>query len=393
MHTFTQYLAEAEEVHTTGHPIHLADHLLKGNITSALAHTDAITDRFNNKNTKGKNVFSLKVDGGISTIAGMDQDGKLMVGYKSGTMIHHDEDSIEKHAKPYHKKIFKQVLNSLRGMKNLKRGTAFQADVINAPDHEEPTVRPNAITYKAKPGHLYLGVHSQYAISKSGANIIKTSDVPDLSQLRGEGVHTPNLNFHPKMNFSLSSDRHHKIKTHRDKAERAMASEGTTEFFQGLSADKGKESKKFNAMIQSYAHHTARTTGEMSVDGLHEFANAHVHRKNQKTGEYVTKTESNRAATEEHHSNLINDNREHFENLVTAHNSLTTVTNEFANVLRNHGHNFPDVQVRANKYYGEHEGMVSTLPDHGMSKIVRRGPKGFQQANAESAKERFGSTP
>ena len=288
------------------------------------------------------------------------------------------------------------LLSSASKMKNLKRGTAFQADVLHTPEHHDQGSNhgappehadsihtPNTISYKTShPGKMSIAVHGQFSVA--GDSITRTSNVPDMDQLKGEGVHTPNLHVHKKMNLSLSKDRHHDINQHIDDARRSMGSEGTTEFAQGLSQDTSTMGLKFNRMLQGYTNHSARTTGEVSVDGLHTFMQGHVEKRKVKDGL--------KAEELANHTKIINDNKHHFTNMLNAHNSLTSVTNEVTNALRNNASNF-SLTPTPNTHYSEHEGLVSSLEGHTPVKFVRRGEQGFSRANKASGEERFGSTP
>tara|TARA_Y100000004_G_C8632321_1_gene293444 strand:- start:36 stop:512 length:477 start_codon:yes stop_codon:yes gene_type:complete len=158
-----------------------------------------------------------------------------------------------------------------------------------------------------------------------------------------------------------------------------MGSEGTAEFAQSL-----PQNKKFSTMIQAYSNHSARTDGKVSVDGLRTFMQGHVEKRKVSDGLKAKELES--------HTNLINDNEHHFTNILNAHNSLTSVTNEVSNALRNNASNF-SLTPKPNKHYSEHEGLVSSLEGHTPVKFVRRGEQGFSRANKASGEERFGSTP
>ena len=378
MRGFTEYIQYmTEDVQTTGHLTHLSDLVLSGNHESAFAHVDATTKRFNNSVTKGHDL-SLKADGGMSVIVGRDRAGDHFVSYKSGKERHYRHDSIAKTGKQHMIDTLSPLLSGASKMKSLKPGTAFQADVLHTPEHSDSTHTPNTISYKTShPGKLSIAVHGQFAVA--GDSITRTSNVPDLSQLKGEGVHTPNLHVHKKMNLSLSDDRHHDINQHMRDARRSMGSEGTAEFAQSL-----PQNKKFSAMMQAYSNHSARTDGKVSVDGLRTFMKGHVEKRKVSGGLKAKELDS--------HTSLINDNENHFTNMLSAHNSLTSVTNEVTNALRNNASNF-SLTPKANKHYSEHEGLVSSLEGHTPVKFVRRGEQGFSRANKASGEERFGSTP
>ena len=179
--------------------------------------------------------------------------------------------------------------------------------------------------------------------------------------------------------MNLSKDRHHDINQHMSDARRSMGSEGTAEFAQSL-----PQNKKFSTMVQAYSNNSARTDGKVSVDGLRTFMQGHVEKRKVSDGLRAKELES--------HTNLINDNEHHFTNMLNAHNSLTSVTNEVSNSLRNNASNF-SLTPKGNKHYSEHEGLVSSLEGHTPVKFVRRGEQGFSRANKASGEERFGSTP
>ena len=80
----------------------------------------------------------------------------------------------------------------------------------------------------------------------------------------------------------------------------------------------------------------------------------------------------------ESHMQKIEDNREHFDSLFSAHNNLTDVKHHMTQHLRNHHDSF-DIRPHREE---EHEGIVANSNSTGTTaKFVPEGPEGFAAKN------------
>jgi len=149
---------------TTGHLEHVGDYLYHGDPHVALKHMDAMHNRFKGKMTKGHEP-SLKIDGGMSIVAGRHHDGTHFVRTKHGNenVTFTSEDDIHKTGKEHYVKHLVPLLRHVKNM-NIKPGRAFQADLVHHGD-DGGTAKPNTITYKVKKGkNLTLAAHSEYSL-------------------------------------------------------------------------------------------------------------------------------------------------------------------------------------------------------------------------------------
>lgn len=158
---------------TTGHLEHVADYIFHGDPSVALKHMDAMHNRFKGKTTKGHEA-SLKIDGGMSVVAGRHHDGTHFVRTKHGSedVTFTSEADIHKTGKEHYVKHLVPLLRHVSTMK-IKPGHAFQADLVHheAEGGSSETAKPNTITYKVKKGkRLTIAAHSQYMLPKPGEN-------------------------------------------------------------------------------------------------------------------------------------------------------------------------------------------------------------------------------
>lgn len=156
---------------TTGHLEHVGDYLYHGDPHVALKHMTAMHNRFKGKMTKGHEP-SLKIDGGMSVVAGRHHDGTHFVRTKHGAedVTFTSEADIHKTGKEHYVKHLVPLLRHVSTM-NIKPGHAFQADLIHhdGEGHASDTAKPNTITYKLKRGKkLTIAAHSQYVLPKPG---------------------------------------------------------------------------------------------------------------------------------------------------------------------------------------------------------------------------------
>lgn len=158
-----------KKVAHTGHLEHVSDMVFHGDPHEAIRHMEAMHSRLQNRHVKGHS-SSLKVDGGMSVIVGRDHDGKHFVRSKhgDGTMFKEPEH-IHATGKEHYVRDLVPLLHHVRKMKNMKPGTAFQADLVHHGDSSTDVSQPNTIKYKVKKGKsLVLAAHSQYELPKPG---------------------------------------------------------------------------------------------------------------------------------------------------------------------------------------------------------------------------------
>lgn len=396
---FIYSLNEAASHATTGHLEHVGDLLFHGDPHSALEHMHKIHERFQGKSDP-EHKLSLKVDGGMSIVVGRDHTGKHFVGYKTSvdkvkfTSPKQISDFATTEEKPYYNDLI-HVLKRTKGMKKLKPGSAFQADLVHNHDSEEHTdmSQPNAIKYRPPKGKkLMIATHSQYSVGEDG-KLTKVGDTPDLSQLEEKHTHAPSLSIHDGINLSAPKKSHEKIQYHLSQAKKYLDG-GTAQFAKKIHS--GELHKNLHDFVTNYSNNMARTSGVRSVSTMKKHVETMRSKeiekakkeaaKNDKKFEPEGKKAQNIHAKHDAFHSIINDHEDHFNKLFQAHNHITQAKHEILDSFRSHEHQF-DVKTHENE---EHEGLVS-VHNGSMAKLVREGPGGFPEKNVANAAKRFGT--
>jgi hypothetical protein len=374
MKTFTKFLTEQTKkpkVETTGHLAHAGDFLYYGNPDHAIHHHEKMFDRLHNNTEDPDHPISLKVDGGMSFLMGKDESGKPFVSYKSAKQKFYSAKDILATGKPHYEKLLIPALYATRKMKSMPAGTAIQADHLFDDRPSKDNYTSNTIPYSS-PGKSHsfgFAPHSQYDVR--GSDLIKVSNEPDHSHFPKDHVYAPKLSFGGKKFTPMSDDRVQKIQQSIGTAKAILNDEGLKTFASTLPDD-----KKFHSALQGYSNHVARTSGVRSTDDLIQHVQKHVNRR--KVSDRLKQKEL------ESHTQKIEDNRQHFDALFSAHNNLTNAKHEMTGHLKDH-HDLFDIRPHRDE---EHEGIVATSNSTGTTaKFVPEGPDGFAAKNAARSAE------
>ena len=378
-------VAEAKEptkkpmIQTTGHMTHIADWSMYGDPLHGLSHMETMADWFDGKETEGHSV-SIKADGGVSVVVGRRHDGTHFISYKSGKKLFHSPDEIDAAGVPW-AEDGKRILAKVQEM-NIKAGTAFQGDVLWAHHGElqDGHARPNTVRYKPTHHPMSIAVHGQYNILDNG-DLIRTSNAPDISQLKHPEVNIPNLQLKAG-SIRLSKTRRKAVRQSLRKARKALTPE-TQEYLKGVS-----QNKDVHKLLQEYMNEVVATTGKRSVDDLRKYI--HEPLSTAVTSSAYKNKATQRNMKEDKRNKLIQDlekhigeNSQHLENLFTHHGHLADAKHHMLDQLKE-THGLHDL-IPGHGH--EHEGLASVL-DGIQAKMTREGPGGFSEQNRARGVER-----
>jgi hypothetical protein len=417
MKKFLLFLAEQTskaKKQLTGHLQHVGDYLFYGEKETdtkkgldvdphrAIRHIESVHHRFKKGKTKKGHQLTLKIDGGMSVAGGMDHNGNHFVGYKGIDGSEHpnafkSEEQIHEYAKANNKPHFaREMIPLLRHVKkmNLKRGEAFQGDIVHNAESHEGHAQPNTIKYKMKKGvNLSLAIHSQHNLDKEG-KFQKQSNYADTKRFSGPGRHIPDLAMDERVKLDLHKDRDAKIKHHIESAKKALTPE-TAKFAKSI-IHGDTTHKKFFEFLQQYSNHEARTSGSRDVDRLRKYVDGHKDAYMNKSAQKKLAPKSHDALKQGLHD-AIDKNEHHLHNLFSAHNHITQASNHLLDQFENHHDQF-DIHLHSDSPYKRHEGVVSSdketkgrnKGDEVQAKLTRQGPDGFSKANKDNEAIRFG---
>jgi len=372
------YFEEAKEttnkpkIETTGHMTHVGDWAMYGDPTLGIRHMKAMKDWFEGKQTEGHTV-SLKADGGVSLVVGRRKDGRHFISYKSGKKLFHSPEEMDAAGVPW-AEDGKKILAKVQEM-NINPGTAFQGDVLwaNRDEFVDGHARPNTVRYKTTHHPMSIAVHGQYEIGDEG-NLTRTSNTPDISQLKHHEVHVPDLQLNPgsvRMSKAQMASVNQSIKN----AEEALTPD-THEYLRNIS-----QNKNLHKFLQEYMNEAVATTGQRSVESLRKYihepmskaitSSAYKHKATQRN----MKEDKRNALIQELESH-INENSHHLERLFAHHQHLADAKHVMLNALRKSQGLHPLQPGEGH----EHEGIVSVL-DGTHAKLTREGEGGFSNQN------------
>ena len=382
-------LTEAtQDAETTGHMTHTEHWSIYGDPEHGLEHAEAMHRFFNGEETEGHSV-SLKADGGVSLVVGRKKDGRHFITYKSGKKHFHSAEEIDAAGVPWAedgKKIFKHVQEM-----NIKPGTAFQGDVLWADrekDIQDDHIRPNTVRYKPTHHSMGIAVHSQYDVDDND-NLIRSTNVPDIKQLKHDDVFVPDLQLKPGQ-IKLTKERNDAVRESLIKAREALTPEAH-EYARSVAAD-----PTIHKFMQEYLNETVATTGKKTVQSLRDYIHRPIFGARTSHGYMEKSTQRSKSdkarealvkkledhISENHHN--IDRLFQHMQHITTAKHHMLDQVNEYRDQMgiKPHGKN-------------EHEGIVSAFRRKiggkfitSLAKLTREGIRGFSALNRRRGVER-----
>lgn len=280
------------------------------------------------------------------------------------------------------------ILKHVQGMQ-MKSGTGFQFDLLHqsdAPTSKKTVAQPNTIHYAIPKGtQLSVAAHSQYSVDKHG-EMKKTSNTPDVSQLQAPGVHAPELAMGKNLKLGMHPNRSKKIHELVSGAKSEMTPE-LAKFAKTLHTGSGHH-PKFHEFHEQYHSHSSRTSGSRSVTEMRAYVDTFTNKKAQQPAKRKTETDAeHKMRVSTHKTELsralhanIDKHEEKFHKIFGIHNQLISAKHHILDQMREHEAQF-QLQTHAGE---EHEGLVSSLPKHGMAKFVREGSAGFPKKNNDN---------
>lgn len=382
--TYFQFISEAAKVHaTTGHLDHVTH--LYADPQATFHHFTNTVNHFEGKKATG--TISQKADGGMSVKAAKLPNGTPVVGYKTGEMFSTPEQ-IAATGKEHYVRSLTPILKHVQSMQ-MKSGTGFQFDLLHqsdAPTSKKTVTQPNTIHYAIPKGtQLSVAAHSQYSVDKHG-EMKKTSNTPDVSQLQAPGVHAPELAMGKNLKLEMHPNRSKKIHELVGDAKSQMTPE-LAKFAKTLHTGSGHH-PKFHEFHEQYHSHSSRTSGVRSVPEMRAYVNTFTNKKAQQPAKRKTETDvEHKMRVSTHKTELsralstnIDKHEEKFHKVFGIHNQLISAKHHILDQMREH-----EAQFQLQTHKGEeHEGLVSSLPKHGMAKFVREGSAGFPKKNNDN---------
>ena len=214
----------------------------------------------------------------------------------------------------------------------------------------------------------------------------KTSNTPDVSQLQAPGVHAPELAMGKNLKLEMHPNRSKKIHELVNDAKSQMTPE-LSKFAKTLHTGSGHH-PKFHEFHEQYHSHSSRTSGVRSVPEMRAYVDTFTNKKAQQPAKRKTETDAeHKMRVSTHKTELsralhanIDKHEEKFHKVFGIHNQLISAKHHILDQMREHEGQF-QLQTHAGE---EHEGLVSSLPKHGMAKFVREGPAGFPKKNNDN---------
>ena len=389
---FLRYLQEAAKPQeVTGHLDHVTH--LYADPQATFKHFTNTVNHFEGKKAAG--TISQKADGGMSVVVG-NHNGKVFVKYKSpGARKHFSHESIATEPKEHMRRMLGHFLTHAQTMP-IQKNTAFQGDLLHqsdAPSSKKTVEKPNTIGYDIPKGHTTsIAAHSQYSVDKDG-EMKKTSNAPDVSQLRGSGVYAPELAMGKNLKLGMHPNRSKKIHELVTDAKSQMTPE-LAKFGKTLHTGAGHH-PKFSAFHEQYHSHSSRTSGSRSVAEMRAYVDNFTNKKAQQPGggkpkkgessaEHKMRLSAHKAELSQALHANIDKHEEKFHKLFGIHNQLISAKHHILDQMREHEGQF-ELQTHAGE---EHEGLVSSITTPGkkehMAKFVREGPTGFPKKNNDN---------
>jgi len=361
MRKFLSFLIEETakpKVETTGHLPRVADLLLYGDHENAARHLEGFHNYMTTGQEDPEQHLSHKIDGGMSIALGKDTDGRHFVAYKSIKKKYYTEDDIDAEGKKHLSDTLKPALLSAMKMRNLKPGSAFQADVLFTKNPGKASFIANAMgtdpVRYVTPTNLNLAFapHSQYKLEDG--NVIRVSGI-DHGQLKSDHAFVPNLNISGVKYNPMEDETSESIRQNIALARTIANDEGYMQFSDRLK-QMGADKDKLHALMMMHTNDAARKTGERTTDNLIDFVRDRVERSAK-----ALKTErgkNDKMAELEGHINFIEENRPHFDAMYRMHQALTDAQH---GLLRHHNDHNDQFPLQAHGDDPEQEGVVSVI--------------------------------
>lgn len=378
-----QLIVEGSEQETTGHMTHIGDWAIYGNPEHALEHAESMHRFLNGEGTEDHSV-SLKADGGESVVFGKRHDGRTFISYKSGKKLFHSPEEIKEAGVPWAEngiKIFKYISEM-----PIEHGTAFQGDVLwTDPSHkQEGHIRPNTVRYVPTEHDMGIAIHSQYTIDPEG-KLKRTSNVPDLQQVKHEKVYAPDLQIKLGQ-IKLTPERNAKVAEALSNARSELTPE-VKSYATSVSPDSNPEMHDF---LQQYLNEVVATTGKRSVESLRSYLHQPIYGSRTSYGfmEKATqrkKSDKARAGVVERIERHINENEGNLEGLFRHMQHISTAKH----IMDDQFHEDRD-KLPALKLFGKserHEGVVHAIGKF-LAKLTKEGINGFSARNRRRGVER-----
>ena len=404
MKTFLSLISLLEEKKAakelTGHLQHVADYLFFGKKEtettqgtpvdphSAITHIENTHHRFAKGKTKTGHQLTLKVDGGMSVVAGRHHDGKHFVAYKGVKTANEaftDHKQIAATGKDHMVRELSPLLDHVKKM-NLQPGTAVQGDIVHNAEKHDGSSQPNTIKYKMDKGvKLSLAVHSEHNIDKKTGAFKKKTNYPETKNMQGKGVHVPDLAMDERVELKLHPDRAKKIE-HHIKSAKALLTPDVVKFSKSI-LDGKTTHPKFHDFLSQYSNYEARTNGSRDVGRMRKHIDAYMGKSAQKK----LSPKSHESLKQGLHDSITN-NEHHLHSMFGVHNHLTQASEHMLDQLGEHGKQF-DIHPHEDSPFKAHEGMVSSYKNKDgvetQAKLTRQGSRGFSAVNQVEAAKRF----
>lgn len=379
MRSFKSFLREESgDDSKLKHITHVEDHILH-NGSEGFGHAVGALNQVVNHIKQGKKdpTLTMKHDGSPSLVYGHNpENGKFFVASKSAfnvnPKINYSDEDIEKnhgHAPGLVEKL-KHALHHLPKVAPEKG--VFQGDVMfsgNDKTHHEGKVhfKPNTIMYSAPEG------------STEGKKINKAKfGLYTHTQYRGKDMKSMKADFTPDMSgFKDHPDVYHREPGH-DTSKVTMTPEDEKQYrhhletAQELHKEHGNEMYKATephrgpgGHIETHINATIRNNETPSVRGLKK----HITDKYRKDiSKLKTPAAQGRKEGElQRHIQHIENNKQHYENLLQTHHHLQQAKDVLVHVLARHTggleHSVGDASVKPEGFVVNHKGRVSKLND------------------------------
>jgi hypothetical protein len=390
MKSFIDFLKEeAEEGAKLKHIHHAEDRpLMHG--ASGFEHThEALTKAHEHmKAGKKSSDLTMKYDGSPSVVYGHHPETKkFFVASKSAfnkdPKINYTHEDIEKnhgHAPGLVTKL-KAALDHLPKIAP-KKGV-YQGDIMHSGDVEKKkdgvSFKPNTITYTAKGDqakaheNAKLGIvtHTKYE-GKTMASMKATPNVSDKEFGHHKDVahHTAE---HDTSKISYPEKAQNEFQSHMDKAKEIHDKHGAEMY------DAAKPHRGENTHLTTYINSTVKNDEKPSAEGLQK----HITSQGEKAAAKVKTDRAKSAKMSEHQSQVdhIEQNKEHYNNLLTMHDHLQKAKNTLVKHLETHEGGY---EHHINGTKSKPEGFVVNHKEE-PTKLVNRAE--FAKANFLKAKK------
>jgi len=380
MQSFLQFLKEESEEGDgkLKHITHIEDHILHDG-AAGFNHATGALDQVVKHIKSGKKDASLtmKHDGSPAIVYGHHPEtGKFFVASKSAfnknPKINYTNDDIQKnhgHAPGLVEKL-KHALHHLP--KVVPHTGVYQGDVMFShgdKTHHEGKVhfKPNTIMYSApenstdgkkiKRAKFGLYTHTQY--HGNDIESMKADFNPDMSGFKDHPDVYHRLPGHDTSKVTMTPEDEKQYKHHLDTAKELHDEHGKSMY-------KATEPHRSSGgHIETYINSTVRNNEKPTVSGLKK----HMEDKYRKElSKLKTPAGQSRKETEMNNNlNHVENNREHYKNLLQTHDHLQKAKDVLVHVLARHtgglDHSVGDSSVKPEGFVVNHKGSVSKLND------------------------------